>query len=205
MDENNDNRIDFALIERAKQNEPQAFNLLFVKYRHRLMRILSRFINDKSEIEDVAQETLIKAYKALPDFNYDSAFFSWLYRIAINTAHSYFRTKARHTHLSLSDLSVGEDNDNDDFLQQRLTDSSNPESIVMSQEIAQTIEKAMNTLPEKLKQAIILREIDGLSYEEIAQIASCPVGTVRSRIYHAREMIAQKIRPLLDNDESKRW
>ncbi|MBR0129598.1 MAG: sigma-70 family RNA polymerase sigma factor [Neisseriaceae bacterium] len=198
--------IDFALIERAKSGEQTAFNLLFAKYRGRLVRILSRFLHNHAEIEDVAQETLLKAYKALPDFNHDSAFFSWLYRIAINTANSHFRAKSKQDTLSLSELSNTDDDDNDDFIDSRLTDTANPENIVVSQELAQTIEKAMQELPEKLRQAIVLREIDGLSYEEIAKIANCPVGTVRSRIYNAREAIAQKIRPLIDNDdETKRW
>lgn len=198
--------IDFALIERAKSGEQTAFNLLFAKYRGRLVRILSRFLNNHAEIEDVAQETLLKAYKALPDFNHDSAFFSWLYRIAINTANSHFRAKSKQNTLSLSELSNTDDDDNDDFIDSRLTDTANPENIVVSQELAQTIEKAMQELPEKLRQAIVLREIDGLSYEEIANIANCPVGTVRSRIYNAREAIAQKIRPLIDHDdETKRW
>ncbi|MBP3222081.1 MAG: sigma-70 family RNA polymerase sigma factor [Neisseriaceae bacterium] len=198
--------IDFALIERAKSGEQTAFNLLFAKYRGRLVRILSQFLHNHAEIEDVAQETLLKAYKALPDFNHDSAFFSWLYRIAINTANSHFRAKSKQNTLSLSELSNTDDDDNDDFIDSRLTDTANPENIVVSQELAQTIEKAMQELPEKLRQAIVLREIDGLSYEEIAKIANCPVGTVRSRIYNAREAIAQKIRPLIDNDdETKRW
>ena len=205
-DQKEKNSIDFALIKRAKNGEAQAFNLLFAKYRQRLVRILSRFLNNHAEIEDVTQETLLKAYKALPEFNGDSAFFSWLYRIAINTANSHFRAKSKQNTISLSEFSNTDDDDNDDFIENRLTDTANPENIVMSRELAQTIEKAMQGLPEKLRQAIVLREIDGLSYEEIAKIADCPVGTVRSRIFNAREAIAEKIRPLIDHDdETKRW
>ena len=205
-EKNNNNGIDFALIDKAKTGDSQAFNLLFARYRSRLLRVLSRFMHDKHEIEDVTQETLIKAYKALPTFQQDSAFFSWLYRIAINTANSYFRAKTRHEHISFSDFNTGDDDDNNNSLEQRLTDGAHPETIVLTQELAYAIENAMDRLPEKLKQAIVLREIDGLSYEEIAKIANCPVGTVRSRIYHAREAIAQQIRPFLDNDdETKRW
>ena len=200
------NSIDFALTEKAKKGEHAAFDVLFAKYRQRLVRILSRFLNNHAEIEDVTQETLLKAYKALPEFNHDSAFFSWLYRIAINTANSHFRAKSRQNTISLSEFSNTDDDDNDDFIENRLTDTANPENIVMSRELADTIEQAVQGLPEKLRQAIVLHEIDGLSYEEIAKIANCPVGTVRSRIYNAREAIAQKIRPLIDNDdETKRW
>lgn len=197
-----DRDIDQQLVERAQGGDKQAFDLLVSKYQRKLGRLLSRFIRDPGEVEDVAQEAFIKAYRALPSFRGDSAFYTWLYRIGINTAKNYLVAMGRRapttTEFDADEAESFEDGD-------QLRDINTPESVLASKEIAATVQKAMEDLPDELRTAIELREIEGLSYEEIASIMNCPIGTVRSRIFRAREAIAEKLRPLLGTAEGKRW
>jgi len=167
-----------------------------------LGRLLSRMIRDQSEIEDVVQESFIKAYRALPNFRGDSAFYTWLYRIGINTAKNYLVSMGRRPTVS-NDIEIEDAENFEDGNELRTTET--PESSMMTKQIAQTVNDTVESLPEELRTAITLREIEGLSYEEIATIMSCPIGTVRSRIFRARETIALKLRPLLDTPENKRW
>jgi RNA polymerase sigma-70 factor (ECF subfamily) len=197
-----DREIDQQLVERAQRGEKQAFDLLVAKYQRKLGRLLSRFIRDPAEVEDVAQEAFIKAYRALPSFRGDSAFYTWLYRIGINTAKNYLVALGRRAP-TVTEFDADEAEGFEDG--EQLRDINTPESLLMSQEIAETVTKAMDDLPEDLRSAITLREIEGLSYEEIATIMDCPIGTVRSRIFRAREAIAARLRPLLDTRKDRRW
>lgn len=194
--------VDQALVERAQRGEKQAFDLLVTKYQRKLGRLLSRFIRDPAEVEDVAQEAFIKAYRALPSFRGDSAFYTWLYRIGINTAKNYLVAQGRRaptsTGFDSEEAETFEDGDH-------LRDINTPESLLHSKQIGETVNAAMESLPEELRTAIVLREIEGLSYEEIAKIMDCPIGTVRSRIFRAREAVAARLKPLLDVSPDKRW
>ncbi|TXG88420.1 MAG: RNA polymerase sigma factor RpoE [Rhodocyclaceae bacterium] len=194
--------VDQALVERAQKGEKQAFDLLVTKYQRKLGRLLSRFIRDPAEVEDVAQEAFIKAYRALPSFRGDSAFYTWLYRIGINTAKNYLVAQGRRaptsTGFDSEEAETFEDGD-------QLRDINTPESLLHSKQIGETVNAAMESLPEELRTAIVLREIEGLSYEEIAKIMDCPIGTVRSRIFRAREAVAARLKPLLDVSPDKRW
>ncbi|KAB0605614.1 RNA polymerase sigma factor RpoE [Castellaniella defragrans] len=193
---------DLALVERVRRGERHAFDLLVIKYQRKIMRLLSRMIHDPAEIEDVAQEAFIKAYRALPQFRGDSAFYTWLYRIALNTARNWqaasFRRPATVTPLENED---GETFDQIDGL----SDHSTPESLMASRQVAQAVNEAIDELPDDLRLAIVLREIEGMSYEEIASTMQCPIGTVRSRIYRAREAIAARLRPVMERDSERRW
>ena len=194
--------IDQQLVERAQQGDKHAFDLLVSKYQRKLGRLLSRFIRDAGEVEDVTQEAFIKAYRALPSFRGDSAFYTWLYRIGINTAKNYLAAIGRRAPTTTNyDLEEAEAFDDGD----QLRDLNTPENLLMSKQIAQTVNQSMDQLPEELKAAILLREIEGMSYEDIAKIMDCPIGTVRSRIFRAREAIAAELRPLLDISKDKRW
>jgi RNA polymerase sigma-70 factor (ECF subfamily) len=198
----NDRDIDRQLVERAQQGDKHAFELLVSKYQRKLSRLLSRFIRDAGEVEDVAQEAFIKAYRALPSFRGDSAFYTWLYRIGINTAKNYLVAMGRRAPTATEfDSEEAEGFDDGD----QLRDINTPENVMMSKQIATTVNETMERLPEELRTAITLREIEGLSYEEIATIMNCPIGTVRSRIFRAREAIADKLRPLLDTNKDQRW
>lgn len=193
---------DQLLVERVQAGEKQAFDLLVAKYQRRLMRLLSRIVHDPAEAEDVVQETFIKAYRALRHFRGDSAFYTWLYRIGINTAKNFLATQGRRTPTSTeADAEQAEGFSDGD----QLRDINTPESVLASKQIAQTVNAAMDALPLDLRTAIALREIEGLSYEEISDIMACPIGTVRSRIFRAREVIAEKLKPLLDMPIDKRW
>ena len=194
--------IDQVLVERAQGGDKHAFDLLVSKYQRKLGRLLSRFIRDPGEVEDVSQEAFIKAYRALPSFRGDSAFYTWLYRIGINTAKNYLVSQGRRAPTS-TEFDNDEAEPFDDASQ--LRDINTPESLLLTKQIGQTINAAMDALPEELRTAIVLREIDGMSYEEIASIMDCPIGTVRSRIFRAREAVAGKLRPLLDTAADKRW
>lgn len=198
----NDRKIDQALVQRAQEGDHKAFELLVFKYQRRLTRLLSRFIHDEHEVNDVTQEALIKAYRALPNFRGDSAFYTWLYRIGINTAKNFLATSGRRPFVSAD---VANDEGDVMDLAEQLADDHTPEAEMLNREILQTVETAIEKLPEDLRRAITLREIEGLSYEQIAQIMDCPIGTVRSRIFRAREVIAKDLRPLLDTSEDKRW
>jgi len=197
-----DREADQLLVERAQRGEKHAFDLLVAKYQRKLTRLLSRFIRDPAEVEDVAQEAFIKAYRALPSFRGDSAFYTWLYRIGINTAKNYLVALGRRapttTEFDSAEAENFEDGDH-------LRDINTPESLLMSKQIGETVNEAMDALPEELRTAITLREIEGLSYEEISEMMNCPIGTVRSRIFRARDAIAARLRPLLDTRKDKRW
>jgi RNA polymerase sigma-70 factor (ECF subfamily) len=197
-----DREIDRQLVARAQQGDRQAFNLLVEKYQRKLARLLSRFIRDPAEVEDVTQEAFIKAYRALPAFRGDSAFYTWLYRIGINTAKNYLMALGRRAPTSTE---VGAEEAESFEEGEQLRDINTPESVLLSNEIAETVNSTIEQLPEELRQAIQMREIEGMSYEEIAQAMNCPIGTVRSRIFRAREAIAERLRPLLDTRKDKRW
>lgn len=185
---------DQALVERVQAGDKTAFDLLVRKYQHRVLKLVGRFVNDAAEAEDVAQEAFLKAYRALASFRGDSAFYTWLYRIAINTAKNALVAHRRRPVDFDLDLQ-----DPDQYERQaRLRDDDTPEGVVLTDEIRQVVEQAMAQLPEDLRTAIVLRELEGLSYEEIATAMDCPVGTVRSRIFRAREAIDKKLQPLLD-------
>lgn len=194
--------VDLALVERVRRGERHAFDLLVIKYQRKIMRLLSRMIHDPAEVEDVAQEAFIKAYRALPQFRGDSAFYTWLYRIAINTARNWQSASFRRP----ATVSALENEDGETFDQiDGLSDHSTPESMMASRQIAQTVNEAIEALPEDLRTAIVLREIEGMSYEDIASTMQCPIGTVRSRIFRAREAIAGRLRPVMDQDPAHRW
>ncbi len=197
-----DREIDQQLVERVQRGDKQAFGLLVSKYQRKLARLLSRMIRDSAEVEDVTQEAFIKAYRALPSFRGDSAFYTWLYRIGINTAKNYLVSQGRRAPTSTSvDADDAESMEDGDLL--RHTDT--PERLMMTKQIGQTVNAAMDALPEELRTAIVLREIEGLSYEEIATVMDCPIGTVRSRIFRAREAISERLKPMLDVAPDKRW
>ena len=197
-----DREIDQQLVERAQRGDKRAFELLVLKYQRKLGRLLSRFVRDPAEVEDVTQEAFIKAYRALPSFRGESAFYTWLYRIGINTAKNYLVALGRR-----APTTTGFDNEEAEGFEdaEQLRDSSTPESELEGKEIAATVNRAMDALPADLRTAITLREIEGLSYEEIASVMNCPVGTVRSRIFRARDAIAAELRPLLGTEKDRRW
>jgi RNA polymerase sigma-70 factor (ECF subfamily) len=194
--------LDRQLVERAQRGDKHAFELLVSKYQRRLVRLLARFVRDPSEVEDVAQEAFIKAYRALPSFRGDSAFYTWLYRIGINTAKNYLVAMRRR-----APTTTGFDSEDAEGFEDggQLRDLNTPESVMMSKQIARTVSDTLEQLPEELREAITLREIEGLSYEDIATIMNCPIGTVRSRIFRAREAIADRLRPLLETRKDRRW
>jgi len=194
--------VDRELVARAQRGDKRAFELLVEKYQRKLGRLLARFVRDPAEVEDVTQEAFIKAYRALPAFRGDSAFYTWLYRIGINTAKNYLMALGRRaptsTEVEAEDAEGFEDGE-------QLRDINTPESVLLSKEIAQTVNATIEALPEELRTAIQLREMEGMSYEDIARIMDCPIGTVRSRIFRAREAIAERLRPLLDTRKDQRW
>jgi RNA polymerase sigma-70 factor (ECF subfamily) len=194
--------IDQQLVERAQRGDKRAFELLVVKYQRKLGRLLARLIRDPGEVEDVTQEAFVKAYRALPSFRGDSAFYTWLYRIGINTAKNYLVAMGRRAPTS-TEIEAEEAEGYEGG--EQLRDINTPESVVLSKEIAATVNAAIEALPEELRSAIQLRELEGMSYDEIAKMMDCPIGTVRSRIFRAREAIAEKLKPLLDAAKDKRW
>ncbi len=197
-----DREVDQQLVERAQRGDKHAFELLVSKYQRKLGRLLSRYIRDASEVEDVTQEAFIKAYRALPTFRGDSAFYTWLYRIGINTAKNYLVALGRRAP-TMTEV----DNEEAESIEEgeQLKDLNTPENQMMSRQIAETVNLTLQELPEELRTAITLREIDGMSYEEISQIMNCPIGTVRSRIFRAREAIAERLRPQLGTSKDRRW
>lgn len=184
---------DLALVKRVQQGDRSAFDLLVLKYQHRILKLIMRYVRDPSEAMDVAQDAFLKAYRAAPSFRGDSAFYTWLYRIAINTAKNHLVSMSRRAAQFEFDI---QDQDQQEALS-KLQELDTPEGLAMSDELRATVNRAINELPEDLRTAILLREIDGMSYEEIAQTMECPVGTVRSRIFRAREAIDKSIRSLI--------
>ena len=193
---------DQNLVQRVQRGDKVAFEMLFTKYQRRVSRLVSRFVRSEAEVEDIVQESFIKAYRALASFRGDSAFYTWLYRIAVNTAKNHLVSASKRP-ISLTQF---EKNDDDDFQEDIfMSDAATPESELITKQIAETVNKSMNELPADLREAIMLREIEGMSYEDIADAMGCPIGTVRSRIFRAREAISEKIKPMLDVGEGKRW
>jgi len=188
-----DSRADQALVERVQGGDKAAFDLLVLKYQHKVINLISRYVHDSAEVYDVAQEAFIKAYRALPKFRGDSAFYTWLYRIAINTAKNHLVAQGRRP--PKSDIDV--DDAEQYGISEDLKDYSTPERMMQKTEIERVVVETMNKLPDDLRTAISLRELEGFSYEEIAETMGCPVGTVRSRIFRAREAIQKQLEPLL--------
>ena len=197
--------VDALLVQRAKEGEVRAFEMLVVKYQRRIERLISRMVRDSDLVQDIAQETFIRAYRALPNFRGDAAFYTWLYRIAVNSAKKALSDMKRDPLVSESSLHSSNEDEETSRVENELTDGSTPEAVLASKEIAAAVNSAVEALSEDLRQAITLREIEGLSYEEIAEYMNCPIGTVRSRIFRAREAIALKLRPLLDTRDGERW
>ena len=196
---------DAPLIERVKRGDVKAFEMLVVKYQRRIERLIGRMVRDVDLVPDIAQETFIRAYRAIPQFRGESAFYTWLYRIAVNTAKKALGELKRDPLITESARSVRDDDDETSWAENELSDGETPESVLASKQVAAAVNAAIDALSEDLRQAITLREIEGLSYEEIAESMSCPIGTVRSRIFRAREAIALRLRPLLDARQGVRW
>ncbi len=192
-DNESQNKIDLEIIKRVQRGDKSAFDLLVIKYQHKLAKLVVPYVRDSDDVLDVVQESFIKAYKALPRFRGDSAFYTWLYRIAINTAKNYITAQSRRPPRSDVDATEAEYYDGDAVLH----DNSTPEANMIKQEIKEAIDQAISDLPEELKVAITLREFEAMSYDEIAKVIDCPVGTVRSRIFRAREAIYKEIRELI--------
>jgi RNA polymerase sigma-70 factor (ECF subfamily) len=196
---------DAPLIERVKLGDVRAFEMLVVKYQRRIERLIGRMVRDVDLVPDIAQETFIRAYRAIPQFRGESAFYTWLYRIAVNTAKKFLVELKRDPVVTESALASRDDDDETSRVENELSDGETPDAVLASKEIAAAVNSAIEDLSEDLRQAITLREIEGLSYEEIAEMMNCPIGTVRSRIFRAREAIALRLRPLLDTREGERW
>jgi len=196
---------DLMLVERTVAGDQRAYELLVLKYQRRIERLIGRMVRDTDLIEDIAQETFIRAYRALSQFRGEAQFYTWLYRIAVNTAKKALVDLKRDPVVSESALKGGDDEEETSGVENELTSAETPETVLAAKEIAATVNSAMEALPDELRQAVTLREIEGLSYEEIAEVMNCPIGTVRSRIFRARESIAAELRPLLGTDENRRW
>jgi len=196
---------DAMLVERTVAGDQRAFELLVIKYQRRVERLIGRMVRDVDIVEDIAQETFIRAYRALHQFRGDAQFYTWLYRIAVNTAKKFLLDMKRDR--TVSDSALGPKDDDDETFRPRNEPSTDetPESVLAAKEIGQAVTDALAALPEDLRQAITLREMEGMSYEDIAQLMACPIGTVRSRIFRAREAISTKVRPMLDKQTGKRW
>lgn len=189
-----DNIADSTLVEKVQRGDKKAFDLLVIKYQNRVVNLVSRYVRDPADAQDIAQEAFLKAYRALPNFRGDSAFYTWLYRIAINTAKNYLASKARRP----QEVQPNTPDDETYDIEQALSDEDTPENLLLTDEIQRTILAAIEELPDDLRIAITLREVEGLSYEEIAETMTCPIGTVRSRIFRAREAIDTRLKPLLE-------
>jgi RNA polymerase sigma-70 factor, ECF subfamily len=197
--------VDAALVERVKQGDVKAFEMLVVKYQRRVQRLIGRMVRDSDLVADIAQESFIRAYRALPQFRGDSAFYTWLYRIAVNTAKKALVDLRRNPVITEAAMATVDEDDETSRRKSEPIDSATPEALLASKQVANAVNAAIDALSEDLRQAITLREIEGLSYEEIAETMDCPIGTVRSRIFRAREAIALRLRPLLDTRDKSRW
>ena len=196
---------DLMLVERTVAGDQQAFELLVIKYQRRVERLIGRMVRDVDLVEDIAQETFIRAYRALPKFRGEAQFYTWLYRIAVNTAKKFLLELKRDPAVLQSTLDRQVDDDETFRPRNEPSSDETPESVLAAKEIGQAVNAALDALPEDLRQAITLREMDGLSYEDIAEVMDCPIGTVRSRIFRAREAISSKIKPMLEKQSGKRW
>lgn len=199
---------DTQLVQRTLAGDSRAFDLLVLKYQRRVERLIGRMVRDVDLVQDIAQETFIRAYRALAQFRGDAQFYTWLYRIAVNTAKKQLMELKRDPLVFQSQFKSAEEDEtsgSERELTQSATDTETPDAVLASKEIAEAVNAAMEALPEELRMAITLREIEGMSYEEIAQALDCPIGTVRSRIFRAREAISARIKPMLDRQGGKRW
>ncbi len=196
---------DALLVQRTLSGDQRAFELLVLKYQRRIKRLVARMVRDVDLVDDIAQETFIRAYRALHQFRGDAQFYTWLYRIAVNTAKKALLDLKRDPTISEAFFRTGDDDDETSGIGLELSTGETPETELAAKDIARTVNSALDALPEELRQALVLREIDGLSYEEIAEVMACPIGTVRSRIFRAREAVSAKVLPLLDRPRGKRW
>lgn len=196
---------DVMLVERAVAGDQHAFELLVIKYQRRIQRLIGRMVRDVDLVEDIAQETFIRAYRALHQFRGDAQFYTWLYRIAVNTAKKFLLELKRDPTVSESAFKSADEDDETSWSGIEPTSDETPESVLAAKEVAAVVSAALEALPEDLKQALSLREIEGMSYEEISALMSCPIGTVRSRIFRAREAISAKVKPMLEKQTGKRW
>ena len=196
---------DAQLVERVKLGDVRAFEMLVLKYQRRIERLIGRLVRDADLVQDIAQETFLRAYRALPQFRGESAFYTWLYRIAVNAAKKSLMDMKRDPLGMVSSVAGDGEDDQDSRAESELSDAETPEALLATKEIAAAVNSAVEALSEDLRTAITLREIEGLSYEEIAEVMNCPIGTVRSRIFRARDAIAARLRPLLDTRGDNRW
>ena len=196
---------DLLLVQRTVAGDQRAFELLVIKYQRRVARLVARMIRDSDLVDDLVQETFIRAYRALHQFRGEAQFYTWLYRIAVNTAKKALVDLRRNPVMSESAYRSRDDEDETSPVENELSTEETPETVLAAKEIGATVNAAMEALPEDLRQAVTLREIEGLSYEEISEVMNCPIGTVRSRIFRAREAISAKVKPLLTNQSGKRW
>ena len=196
---------DAMLVERAVAGDQRAFELLVIKYQRRIERLIGRMVRDVNLVEDIAQETFIRAYRALHQFRGDAQFYTWLYRIAVNTAKRFLLKLKNDPAVFQSALQSNDEDDETFHRRNEPSTDETPESVLAAKEIGRAVNAALEALPADLKQALTLREIDGLSYEEIADIMNCPLGTVRSRIFRAREAVSSKVKPMLEKQTGKRW
>lgn len=196
---------DLLLVQRTVAGDLRAYDLLVIKYQRRIERLIGRMVRDSDLVQDIAQETFLRAYRALHQFRGEAQFYTWLYRIAVNTAKKSLMDLKRDPVVYEGGMRAESDENETSRLEHELTSDETPETVLAAQEIAAAVNAAMEALPEDLRQAVTLREIEGLSYEEIAMAMACPIGTVRSRIFRAREAISARVRPLLENRTGKRW
>lgn len=199
-----DSNTDWDWVQRTLAGDPRAYGVLVLKYQRRIQRLIARMVRDVDLVDDIAQETFIRAYRALHQFRGEAQFYTWLYRIAVNTAKKFLQDLQRDPTVSEAFLATDED-DETSWKKQEQTVDETPESVLAAKEVAAVVNAAMDALPADLRQALTLREMEGLSYEDIAVAMNCPVGTVRSRIFRARESVSEKIRPLLEKQTGKRW
>lgn len=205
LDDSPVQQTDLQLVERTVAGDLRAYDLLVIKYQRRIERLIGRMVRDTDLVQDIAQETFLRAFRALHQFRGDAQFYTWLYRIAVNTAKKFLMDLKRDPLIYEGAMRSDDDENETSRIGQELTNDETPETVLAAREIATAVNAAMEALPDDLRQAVTLREIEGLSYEEIATVMACPIGTVRSRIFRAREAISARVRPLLENRTGKRW